>query len=240
MKLPRSHISYSAMSKYLECPKRWFYDYVMFADRRVESFALTLGSLYHDAVEGLYNTGEFEENLKKLEDYASEVPRFRQKEVKKVVECFKNYYMEVYPLYASRVEQVELKDEVSIAGVEVPMQFRMDLVTTDGIIVDHKTVGRFVPRLDYSMQFDLYAYAYYRKYGRLPRGIEYHYAYKLTGGVEVKSGVPTMSGMLKAVACVVGAVKGIKNDIFIPKYSKSCNYCPHKGDCDREYGVVSS
>jgi len=234
----RDHISYSSVNKYLGCPKRWHYDYVIAPEKPKKSLALELGTRYHNAVEKLYTTGEYEEGLKILKEFASESGRFAQKDIKAVTECFKNYYLSVYPLYQSRVQSVELTGKVDVSGIKVPLEYRMDLVTTDGTIIDHKTVGRMHPRIDYSLQFDLYSYAYYKNYGVLPRTVEYHNAYKTTGGVEVVGKMPCISDMLKAIACVVGMVKSVEADIFMPKYSKACNYCPHREMCNREFGSI--
>jgi putative RecB family exonuclease len=234
----RDHVSYSSISKYLLCPKRWYYDYVIAPDKPVKSLALDIGSAYHNAMEALYTTGEFDKGKLVLEELASENGRFAQKEISAVSLCYGNYYNEIYPKYQTRVERIELKDRVEIPGVDVPLEYRMDLITTDGVIVDHKTVGRMKPDISYSLQFDLYSYAYYKQYGVMPRGVEYHNAYKSNGKVEVISKIPTISEMLKAVDTAAGVVKSIENDLFYPKCSKACNYCPHKEMCDREYGLI--
>ena len=238
MDYPRDHLSYSAVNKYLQCPKRWHYDYVVAKDEKKESFALKLGSLYHSALEKLYITGEVAEGESMFTQFAGENGKFRQKEIEKTRMCFENYHDTIYPQYQTRVERIEVKDDVFISGLDIPLEYRIDLITTDGTLVDHKTVGRFAPDIEYSLQFDLYAYGYYQKYGVLPRSVEYHNAYKATGRVEVMKKIPRVSDMLKAVSCVAGAYRGVKEDIFIPKYSKACNYCPHREICDREFGMI--
>jgi len=234
----KDHLSYSSVNKYLQCPKRWHYDYVIAPGKMIKSLALGLGSVYHKALEILYTTGDMEVGRKMLVDFASENGRFAQKEIKAISTCFENYCREIYPQYQSRVEKVELIGRVDIAGVSVPLEYRMDLVTTDGVIVDHKTVGRMKPEIEYSFQFDLYAYAYYKVYRVFPKRVEYHNAYKSNGGVEVVGKSPRISDTFKAIECVSGALKGIENDIFMPKYGKQCNFCPHKEICDRQFGSI--
>lgn len=238
MNFPRDHLSYSSVSKYLQCPKRWHFDYVIVPEKKKEGLALGLGSVYHSAIEGLYTTGDFDNGKKLIVDFASQNGRFAQKEIEKIGVCFENYYRQIYPQYASRVERIEMKDKVEIGGVGVPLEYRIDLVTTDGVLVDHKTVGRMKPNISYSLQFDLYAYAYYRNYGTLPKRVEYHYAYKTTGGVESEGKSVKMAEVLKAVSCVQGVARGIKEDMFTPTYGKHCDFCPHKEICDREFGAI--
>ncbi len=234
----RDHISYSSISKYMKCSMRWYYDYVIAPEKKVESLPLKIGSAYHNAIEKLYIDRDYDGGLLLLEEFAKENGRYAQKDIGAIINCYKDYYLKVYPLYQSRVEKVEVKGYVDIPGIEVPLEYRMDLLTTDGVIADHKTIGRVVPGIEYSLQFDLYSYAYYKEYGRLPSKVEYHDAYKGTGSVAVRSKIPSISDMMKAVSCAVGVVKAIEADIFIPCYDKHCSYCPHKDMCDREHGSI--
>lgn len=234
----KDHISYSSISKYLRCPRQWYYDYVVAPEKKEENLSLTLGTVYHTALERLYSERDYEAGLAAFNEISANHGRRAHREVEGIMECYKQYYLSVYPKYASRVESVELKGTVAIPGVEVPLEYRMDLVTTDGIIIDHKTVGRMEPDLEHSLQFDLYAYVFYKQNGVLPRGAEYHYAYKDSGKVKVVSKVPKISEMLKAVACAEGMAKGVEADNFMPTYGKHCEWCPYKELCDREFGLI--
>lgn len=238
MIFPKEHISYSSVNKYLDCPQKWYYDYVIAKDKKETSTALTLGSVYHEALEKLYLDGDYEGGLALFSQLASDSGRFAQKGIEMLRKCYENYYMSIYPQYQSRVEKVEVKDQISVPGIPIPLEYRMDLLTTDGVIIDHKTVGRMVPNIDYSLQFDLYAYAYYRMNGVLPSRVEYHIAYKDSGRVEVVGKVPRLCDMLRAISCVVGAYRGVENDIFYCKCGKQCNYCSHRELCESENGNI--
>lgn len=238
MEYPRDHVSYSAISKYLRCPRQWYYDYVVAPQEKKEVFVLLLGTAYHDALENLYLTGKYQEGIDIILALKEKSSGFEHTHIDKTVTCYKNYYRSIYPKYQTRVQKVELKDNVDIAGVKIPLEYRMDLVTTDGVIVDHKTVGQRAPDIRYSFQFDLYSYAYFKEYGVMPRKVEYHCAYKSNGAVEVKDHIPTISNMLKAVDTVVGVASAIENDEVYPKAGKACNWCPHKEMCDREFGLI--
>lgn len=234
----KDHISYSSISKYLLCPKQWHYDYVIVPKEEKESLPLVLGSAYHNALEKLYLEKDYDSGLSEFDEVSANHGRKAHKDIENIKKCYEQYYLSVYPKYASRVESVELVGNVEITGVDVPLEYRMDLVTTDGVIVDHKTVGRVVPELEYSLQFDLYSYVFYKQNGVLPKGVEYHYAYKRNGRVEVVSKMPKISDMLKAVSCAEGMARGVESDNFMPKYGKHCNWCPHRELCDREFGLI--
>lgn len=234
----RDHVSYSSISKYMQCSMRWYYDYVIAPDKKVDSLPIKIGTMYHSALEKLYLDRDYDGGLLLLENFAKENGRYAQKDIRAIINCYKDYYLRIYPLYQSRVEKVEVKSQVEIPGISVPLEYRMDLLTTDGTIVDHKTIGNMVPDIEYSLQFDLYSYVYYKEYGRLPSKVEYHEAYKNTGSVAVKSKIPNIADMMKAVSCAVGVVKAIESDIFIPYYGRQCSYCPHKELCDRENGNI--
>ena len=48
----KDHISYSSISKYLRCPRQWYYDYVVAPEEKEENLSLTLGTVYHYHADG--------------------------------------------------------------------------------------------------------------------------------------------------------------------------------------------
>lgn len=234
----RNHVSYSSISKYMKCSMQWYYDYVIAPEKKIETLPMKIGIAYHKALEKLYLDRDYDGGLLILEDLAKESGKYARRDISAIINCYKDYYLKVYPLYQSRVDRVEVEGSVNIPGIGVPLDYRMDLLTTDGIVIDHKTVGRIIPDIEYSLQFDLYAYAYYKEYGRLPSRVEYHNAFKNVGSVEVRSKIPNVVDMMKAVSCVVGVVKAIEADVFIPFYGRQCAHCPHKEMCDYEHGKI--
>jgi len=75
--------------------------------------------------------------------------------------------------YVERKEEIDLPDGDKLVVI-------MDLVTEDGIIIDHKGVGRLPDRDSHEryrldLQLKLYAWAYHKKFGELPRGTQYDF-----------------------------------------------------------------
>lgn len=235
MKYPRDHYSYSAYSKFCQCPRRWWFDYVKYPEEKEDIFAFKLGNAYHDSVAMLYKGKPLEEALtsfdKELMIYSNKV-RGQVEGIRKALEY---YHANIYPMYRGRVKRVEVEEEINLPGIEIPFVFRIDLETTDGVLVDHKTVGGRAPGITYSEQMDIYSLLYLTRQGNLPRGVEYHLAYKSPGKkdpVEVKARIPQLTDVLKTASKVKSTLSMIDNDILPAHRGPHCGYCPFVSECD--------
>ena len=242
-KYPRNHFSYSAISAYLDCPMKWYYNYVVAPVREEEPFVFTLGTLYHNALETLYGNKDIQKGFDILNDgWAKANGKFEKKGVERIIKCYETYAADVYPLYESRTDIIEMTDRIDIEDIDVPFEFRIDLSTIDKAIIDHKTVGtthsKYKPNVDNSLQLNLYAYGYYVKTGFMPSRVEYHYAFKDTGNIQIASAIVNQRDMLKAVAIAKGVYKAIKNDVFYPSFKASCRNCPHEQLCTSNLGRI--
>jgi CRISPR/Cas system-associated exonuclease Cas4 (RecB family) len=235
MRYPRDHYSYSAFSKFWECPRRWWFDYVRYPEEKEDIFAFQLGNAYHDSVAMLYEGKPLEEALASFEQALPIYSHKVRSQIENIREALIYYSTIIYPQYRSRVKSVEVEKKVNLLGLDIPITFRMDLVTTDGVLVDHKTVGARAPGIEYSEQLDLYAALYMQSEGNLPRCVEYHLAYKQPGKkdrVEIKYKSPTLPEVLKTVSKVRASLEMIKHDILPTSRGAHCAYCPFVSECD--------
>lgn len=235
MKFPKSHISYSAFSKFEQCARRWWFDYVRYPEEKADIPAFVIGNAYHSAIAAMYK-GEPLEACVEL--YVRELSKgiwtnFKDSEGLKDAIAF--YYSNIYPQYRSRVESVESERTINLPDLGVPFMFKMDLVTVDGILIDHKTVGGRAPGINFNDQLNLYSVAHMTHSGRLPRETQLHLAYKGNHKgdiVEVKSVIPVLSDALSTLSRLRAMVRMVEGNSFPAKRGGHCKYCPFKGECD--------
>jgi hypothetical protein len=185
------HLSWSQIERFMNNPADWYYTYIKYPELKSDgdTWALKVGRQYHSAMEALYNNKSFVEVLEDFENlHTSNLSQARDK--KKLIECIKNYHMNILPLYDTLVDTENIEKHVTdfmVEGVPVPIELRIDAFTLDDRIIDHKTVGGKKPRATNNGQGMLYSLWYYRTYNRLPRSFELHRAYKDTGLVDIDS-----------------------------------------------------
>ena len=231
MKYPRDHISYSSFSRFEECPRRWWFEYVRYPEEKIDLPAFVIGNAYHDAIAAMYR-GEPVVACEEL--YLSKAKGVNYKESENVREAIGYYATNVYPFYRSKVASVEQEKTIKVPGLSVPLMFRMDLETLDGVLVDHKTVGGRAPSIYNNAQLDIYSLAYLTERGRLPRCVELHLAYKdkRRVKVEVKSSTPTLVEVLSTLSRVRAFLGMVKRNSFPVKKSGACRNCPFRSECD--------
>lgn len=239
MLYPSEFIRYTSIMKYLTCPRQWYQDYVLdiaSAEQR-DSLPLYLGTLFHESIEKLYETDNIEQAREVLFSAKNEQPRFRKVGIEKLERLLNNYHIEVYPRYQGRIQYIEHEYMCNIEGVSVPYRSKIDLITSDGLIIDLKTTGFKRPNLEHSLQLDLYSFGYYAEFGILPRGVEYHYADKETGRVEVVNRTVEAKDIMKAVGTVRMVMRGIEHDVFPQSYTERCKWCTHDEICDLDRAI---
>ena len=230
MVYPRDHISYSSFSRFEECPRKWWFEYVRYPEEKPESVAFAIGNAYHDAVAEIYRGKTLEEceevYMQRLGTNVS------YKDSQKIAEALKYYYTNIYPYYRNKVGSVEVEKTIKVTGISIPLMYRMDLETLDGILVDHKTVGGRAPAIYNNAQLDIYSLAYLTEKGRLPRAVELHLAYKDKGKVEVKSVIPSLAEVLSTLSRMRAFLGMVKRNSFPCRRSGGCRNCPFRAECD--------
>lgn len=226
MRYPKDHVSYSAFSSFEECPRRWWFEYVRYPEEKKDIPAFIIGNAYHDAIAQMYRGAPLEE----CEELYIEKVRGIGKDG--ILGAIKYYHSNIYPYYRSKVANIEVEKVVEVPGLDIPLMYRMDLETLDGILVDHKTVGGRAPSVYNNAQLDIYSLAYLTEVGRLPRAVELHLAYKGKDKVEVKSVIPALADVLSTLSRVKAFLGMVERNSFPCKRGFACRNCPFKAECD--------
>ena len=226
MKYPKDHVSYSAFSSFDRCPRRWWFEYVRYPEEKADIPAFIIGNAYHDAIAAMYQGKPLAECE---EIYVTKVKGVGNDGV---LGAIKYYHSNIYPYYRSKVASIEVEKTIKIPGLSVPLMYRMDLETLDGVLVDHKTVGGKAPSVHNNAQLDIYSLAYLIEKGRLPRSVELHLAYKGKDKVEIKTVIPALADVLCTLSRVKAFLGMVEHDSFPCNRGYACRNCPFKSECD--------
>lgn len=242
------HLSYSQLSMFTSCPRRYWFNYIKEAKKEQRHWVFEIGTAYHLAIESLYRERNLNLALQAYNSYLQAyiddqggVTDLKEEEKIRLEDAVKYYYDNIFPMYESLSDTIEDSGEFYIDGIDIPISYRIDLSTIDGRIIDHKTVGGSEPHSNFNKQLLLYAYAYYLKHGRVPQSIELHKAYKnprkLKGNPDALPVVVQRQGVdfaevLKVVAEMRAMYNSIKADLFPPKVGRHCWKCPHLEACN--------
>jgi hypothetical protein len=134
-------VSISQIKQFKACRRAWYLHYVENLEPVAKSDALTVGTNYHALLETLYKDG-------KLEDV----------EPTKEAAMAKAYEKYIFP--AVKVELAEEWLERKITP-EVTLIGRVDGMTADGVVVEHKTTSRDIgAEYEYNLMWDEQVLAY--------------------------------------------------------------------------------
>jgi CRISPR/Cas system-associated exonuclease Cas4 (RecB family) len=238
----KNHISYSQIQLFKNCSARWDFQYNQFPDRKEDAWHLTTGSAYHHAVEDFYNGLGFDKGMETFMSHfdKNNLRIWQVEELETLIKNLEFYYNGIYPQYKGIVKTVEISEDFYIDGIDIPMTTRIDLLTIDDRIIDHKTVGNSDPDVDANKQLLIYSYWFYNKYRRMPSKVELHKSYKQEWRdhqrVEVSSIEPDKTQMFKVIEEVRHIYKLMKAEMYAPSISGLCKYCPFQDECDKAYG----
>jgi len=183
-------LSYSKISTYLDCPRKYWYQYVLGIQTK-KSEGFFFGSAVHEGLEAYYRDNDpmiavknalFGKKLRLSEEAKEGVnPKKLYKEAER---CFK-----VYPEQAPYFEALKTEEYFNIpiihpkTGEELnaTLAGKIDLIDKRGFLVDHKTAngtpsGFFEDKNN--LQATTYAYAYLYLYDRLPEKFIFNYIIK--------------------------------------------------------------
>jgi len=154
------------------------------------------------------------------------------------------------PLFLESVKgicpaEAEHRQTLRIPGVDQPVMYVMDLETIHGDIIDFKVTGKKKSQSDIDNDFGLtiYAYAYFKKTGKLPRTIRiFNYILRKTPKkqelkadfleLETHRTIEDFEAMENRLKIAIDA---IKSGIFLPAEAGhwKCNpdYCQAYGKC---------
>ena len=134
-------VSVSQLKKFKACRRAWYLDYVEGLIPVAKSDALQTGTNYHALLETLYKDG-------KLEDV----------EPTKEAAMAKAYEKYIFPAVNVELAEEWLEKEIT---PEVTLIGRVDGMTVDGVVVEHKTTSRDIgAEYEYNLMWDEQVLAY--------------------------------------------------------------------------------
>lgn len=134
-------VSISQLKQFKACRRAWYLHYVENLEPVSKSDALTVGTNYHALLETLYKDG-------KLEDV----------EPTKEAAMAKAYEKYIFPAVKVELAEEWLEKEVT---PEVTLIGRVDGMTADGVVVEHKTTSRDIgAEYEYNLMWDEQVLAY--------------------------------------------------------------------------------
>ena len=201
----------SSISCFLECPRKFYYRYVIGLEKREKPASLVFGEAVHLALAEYYRGRSMVEAIRVASPLLNEVEEERRgKEAFKVI---MEAYAEQYPREKEvfEVEAVEVEGAIEVG--EVLLCFRLDMYArfqNGVVVVDHKTTSsmgmHFFRRFRPNFQIDAYAFALKEMVGRcdgvLINGIYVGKSPKF--GRELSSRTPREHAVFKeTLGCVV-------------------------------------
>jgi putative RecB family exonuclease len=223
--IPVKHLSASSAKAYILCPRQWQYRYI---DRLPDppGPAMEHGTMVHQAIER-YWRGGYDKPEPGLHRYVS---------------TYRKMPGAVTP---ERVGQVELKLQAALPGVDVPILGYLDLVTTDGVIVDLKTAGRHWPseRALTELQPALYTWLATQCGYEIER-FEFHILVGDGSDRQVLAQcLPVVldeEEVERHLESVRSAWRGIVAGVFPPRRTVLCGWCGFREVCQRRIGAGES
>lgn len=177
MKLQK--LSISQVTQFMTCPRSWYYLYVHNMQLK-KNDNLFFGSTIHEALAAFY-TGQ--DPIKALEDYVRKPNKEKPKgitedeiiaDATRLIELYKvkGPYLEPLPGWVEQKKVFCMEHPVTHEILNVPFTIKIDLITRDGYIVDHKTSSKVSKTQTAENRLQGIAYwMFYRKaFGKNPRG----------------------------------------------------------------------
>jgi CRISPR/Cas system-associated exonuclease Cas4 (RecB family) len=259
----RPHWSFSAISQYLACPLRYYFQRVIGLPQATQSSSLVLGSAVHHAL-ATYHCGLKEgESIPKEKLHEALVQGWKQREteadmifksgetkencIAQGIALIEAYHQEPPPQNIVAVEQEILAPLHNSQGkfLETPLMTVVDLITQaeDGLKVrEFKTSGRSYSNMEAetSLQPTCYINAVQEVYGE-PAKVEYTILVKTkTPRVQTLPAYRNEEDLGRLGDIVQNIERAIQAEIFYPVQSPlNCSTCPYRGPC-KEWGKTPS
>jgi DNA helicase-2/ATP-dependent DNA helicase PcrA len=245
----RKKISYSRFEKYEQCPKMFWYKYVLnILPENQKSPTLYKGNFFHnivddsakrkmngqhDTLEQLIDIAKSTWNTREYIGYSEQRENQDKKSVEEIVEEYHKW---------------DEQNPNTIVGAEIQMDIRIGDYIVDGkidrveqtpdgeyVIVDYKTGGKNkeITNLNESLQLNIYAMGLQakKKFGKLPKLISYFYPEK--EGQKIFSYEVTQADVDNTKRKLEEFLNLIDNGEFgADPNMKKCGWCDYKDLCD--------
>lgn len=165
---PKS-LSYSALRLYDTCPKCYYWQYVVGIKKIDDAHALHFGSEFHAGLANKYLNGEF---IVSANEY---VTNEDVEKMHKMHQAFVDAGRIYKPYKVEYGFTAPLVNPITQKAIKIPFRGFIDLITTDGLIIDHKTSSKnYDPETSKTeMQLMIYSMIYRQLFGKAPTALIY-------------------------------------------------------------------
>ena len=251
----KQYVSPSQLSKFKKCQLLYKYIYVDNNDSPKGSIYSAYGSALHFVIADYYNhqkeyngkkgnfdekrlksvfTQSFSEEKEKLNGYPSNIAESLEfVGLAKIIGYVKEFGYKVKPLH------VEFPFEIKLRTIDTTIRGIIDLITKDGMIIDHKTAGMTWKRtwnrntVDTLDSLTFYAMAYRKLFGKKEKGVGVHVIPR-TNKFELHEiySHRTEQDILYVMRMIQAMDAVEKKNIFIPNRTE-CGNCDIKQICNK-------
>lgn len=241
-------LSVTKISTYQDCPRKFWYTYIMrIMTPKNEGF--TFGTAVHAGLENYYRgkdpmQGVAQSLFGKKDNIGEEsqegVDKHKlHKEAGKMLDCYKVKAPHFEPVLVEYFFKIPLIHPETKEVLPCKFTGKMDLVTVDGKIVDHKTASRtnfglFERRNQ--LQASGYGFAYLYKFGKLPKCFMYNFLVRGNTRREpsfdtkiMKITIGDLCYFFDTCKMVYGAI--IRQELRYDINRSHCRFCRFKNIC---------
>ena len=247
-------ISASWVDMFLQCPLMYKMVYIDKLPREPWNIYTSFGSAVHETIAHNYRQKiESWEDLD-IKTCENKFWEFLKKELDKLPvstdsntyetltmqwqEIIYKYMKEISPWIQPLLVEQEFKIPLVIAWVTI--YGFIDLVTKDGIIIDHKTAGSTTYQkwtqnyVDNMLQLSMYAIAYRKMYNKAESCLRIDVLKRLKSSVWIATILTTRSDneLLSLNYLLLNMKKLVEQDLFYPNLL-NCQQCPLKNKCNK-------
>ena len=238
--------SVSKLNLFLVCPRSYFYKYILNITSP-GSTAMFFGSAIHEGIAAFYKGGNpvqaFKDELKKINPVAGIVKDDKEykallKQGVRLMELYQTDAPYFEPEAVEELREVYLTHPATDEKLPIPFVFKIDLLTKDGYIVDHKTTSGAGKRQSETdrIQGIAYTMAYRTMYGERPKGFIQNALVKRVKKPEI---IPTIfqytpddeAWFFQVAEKVIGMVRRKEYLIALPMI-RTFYPCPYKNICE--------
>jgi CRISPR/Cas system-associated exonuclease Cas4 (RecB family) len=247
-------ISTSKLNTFSECPRKYWYSYELLIPTP-KSEAFWFGGAVHSGLESYYKGLDafqgFKDALRsKTGEQPAEGVNLDKLEVegKRIFELYSKQVLYFQPVLIEHRFTVDLANPETGETLPAVLTGKIDLVTVDGYIIDHKTASRELSS-DYqtnNLQVNGYAYAYWKTFGKMPKGVIFNQiikgnsrrepAIKATNPIK-----PTVGDLCfffqECKSAIDSIVRKETRDYPNPSFF-SCQFCQYKNICQFKHKKV--
>ena len=192
-KKQKEYVSASQIGTFLTCPVAYRISYVELVERELPNIYMVFGTAVHEALADNYEQKikskkdlPFEEVITKFEEVFNKesqnciIPNYANVNTMRMEaeNMLSEYMIKVSPNIQPK--KVEYKFEIALTKYPITILGFIDLITDDGIVIDHKTVGKTTEKkwtqnaVDDNLQLSLYAVAYRKLFKEKEKALEIH------------------------------------------------------------------